>query len=184
MTKQEEGVYLSQWMIALFFFWTFKPIFQNSNLPCTPSFWAVWKWIMSLLKQLKSKSNSLTVPSCNITDERRQATAFLFNDILKSLRYVQCEIRWLHPMDVVKLQRQPRLSLPVTLQMNVVKLQRQARWSLPVASQITSLSYSVKFVDFFLLHHRWTSSKLPRPIRWFLPVASQMNVVKLQRQIR
>ena len=54
--QSEKVEYLPQWIIALFFFLTSKPIFQNSNLQYTTSFWAVWKWSMSLLKQLKSRS--------------------------------------------------------------------------------------------------------------------------------
>ena len=37
-------------------FLTSKPIFPNSNLQYTRSVWAVWRWIMSLLKQLKCRS--------------------------------------------------------------------------------------------------------------------------------
>ena len=61
--QSEKVEYLPQWIIALFFFLTSKPIFQNSNLQYTTSFWAVWKWSMSLLKQLKSRSfRGLLVP--------------------------------------------------------------------------------------------------------------------------
>ena len=51
------GIFITMNDSPLFsLFLTSKPIFQNSNLQYTTSFWAVWKWIMSLLKQLKSRS--------------------------------------------------------------------------------------------------------------------------------
>jgi len=37
-------------------FWKSGVIFQNSYLQFTTSFWAVWKWIIGLPKQLKSRS--------------------------------------------------------------------------------------------------------------------------------
>ena len=60
VTQRESEVYLSQWMIAELFL-TSKTIFQNSYLQFTTSIWAVWKWIIGLPKQLKSRS--FRVPS-------------------------------------------------------------------------------------------------------------------------